>query len=116
MLKIKLVILKYHARLLSITENNKTIYFCNGYISTREELNKIYKDYKNDFYNLESVKDCRKNLITIKEYTRNKKEYIEKLKSTKYPFPHMADDYKQEKQETEYNAKIDNIIEGIKTL
>lgn len=116
MLKIKLVILKYHARLLSITENNKTIYFCDGCPSTREELNKIYKDYKNDFYNLESVKDCRKNLITIKEYTRNKKEYIEKLKSAKYPFPHMADDYRREKEEEDYNNKIDNIIKGIKNL
>ena len=43
MLKIKMVKLKGKAYLLSITENNKTIYFNDGYISTREELNNIYK-------------------------------------------------------------------------
>lgn len=113
MLKLKLVILKYHARLLSITENNKTIYFCDGCPSTREELNKIYKDYKNNFYNF---KGCIKDLIVIHDYWRGKKEYIEKLKSAKYPFPHMADDYRREKEEEDYNNRIDNIIEGIKNL
>jgi len=72
MLKIKMVKLKGKAYLLSIAENNKTIYFNDGYISTREELNNIYKEYKNTSY-YQQFKEKVKDLITIKEYILAKK-------------------------------------------
>lgn len=102
MIQLKIITMKNN-ELLFISKNGNTIYFLNGYSSSKERLNDIY------------IKN-KKNLISIKECVKDEETYIKKLENKKYLYTEYCDDYRQWKRETEYNNTITNIINAIRNL
>lgn len=101
MIKIKTVYIYGYGKLESYSNGQQTIYLNNGKESTREELNDIYKQYKN-------------KRITTKEV--EKEVLLENLYKSIDSYTNYIEDYKQQKQAEKHNRIIRNIIDKIENM